>query len=247
MTAAALVLAAALAFPPAPARAAGSDPAAAAHADVRSALTSIHLLTTSIQGHLKALEWDYGWWGDKTGKAAAEEDFDAWSKAVALFRTSAEAVSALNDPLRETRERLKDSPEAKAAAEGVPDSIAGKIDDIRRLRAQYDPDAGRQALGRARGAVAKIVAVRGPLRTDERQARVLGEARGLLAAAKAVENRARRRLPPASSEASDGDRAGRDRVSRRLDEIGVDAEALDTEISRLELFFGLNNLLEETP
>jgi len=218
-----------------------------AHADVRSALTSIHLLTTSIQGHLKTLEWDFNGWGRARGKDAAASDFDSWSKAVALFRRSAEAISALTDPLDKTKKRLENSPEVQAAAEGVPDSIAGKIADIRRLRAQYDADANRQALCRARGAVAKIVAARGPLRTDERQTRVLTDARGLLAAASAVTARTRRSLGAPSDATSALDRAGHDRVAARLSAVDEDAEALKTEISRLELFFGLNNLLEESP
>jgi hypothetical protein len=226
----------------APARPLSTSEAIRAHTDVRSALTSIHLLGTSVQATLKSLEWDFAWWGKPDLKAGAHRDFTDWSSALSAFREVSEKVSAASDPMAQKREELSESDEAREAAGEVPDSIGAKVADIRRLRAQYDPDASRQALGRARGAIGKA-----RLNLDETQEAVISRARGLRASIGALEAKNAQALPKKPAEAAARDRAGAERVRRQLRRLEDDAEALGTEIERLELFFGLNNLLEDSP
>ncbi len=211
-----------------------------AHKDVRPALTSTHLLTTSIQGNLKSLEWDLGWWGQNKTKALASKEFTSWTAEIGEFRRASEAISAINDPFADIKEELAETEAVKAAAASVPQSISGKIEDIRILRKRYDADAARQALRRARGAAKPL-----KLSVNASQQAVLDAVAALRKTANGLRKRILRSLPDSKKDKTSGDRVGRKRINTRLDLIEADSDALKTEIARLELFFGLNNLLEK--
>lgn len=215
-----------------------------AHRDVRAALTSTHLLMTSIQGNLKSLEWDLGWWGQKKSKKIAAFEFQTWTAGIGEFRRAAEAVAAVNDPLQDMKEALAKSENVKKAAADIPASISEKIQDIQSLRSQYDPDAALQALRRARGA-SENLRQKGRLRVNAAQGAILEAATVLRESVIIGRTHINSSLHDSKKDKTTMDRAGRKRVNHRMSLLDQDATALQTEILRLKLFFELNNLLEE--
>lgn len=216
-----------------------------AQQDVFSAETATHLLMSASQATLTRLRWDFGRWGLKKQKSAAAADFERVSGKIVNYRKLASEVGTVTDPLAPIRAKIEKSKRVQAAIKQIPNTTAGQVEEIHRLRAEYDADAGRSAVIRASSGLAALQEDFGPSRLKISQTRALALARDIQADIQATHLRTSRSLPDKTSDTSGAHRKGRSLVMKDIAMLADDVEDLGTEIARLEIHYQLNNYIKD--
>jgi len=216
-----------------------------AQQDVFSAETNTHLLMSSSQATLTRMQWDFGRWGLKKQKSAAAADFKRVTGKITNYRELAAQVGSVTDPLAHLREKIEKSAKVRAAAKKIPETAAGQVEEIHRLRAEYDADASRSALIRASSRLSALQKEFGLSGIKKSQTRVLALARDILADIRTTRLRTSRSLPEKSSDTLGSHRKGRSLIMKNLAMLEADAEDLGAEIARLEIHYQLNNYIKD--
>ncbi len=216
-----------------------------AQRDVFSAETTTHLLMSSSQATLTRMRWDFGRWGLTRHKSVAASDFERVSGKITNYRELASQVGTITEPLALFRAEIEKSERVQAAAKKIPKTIAGQVEEIHRLRAEYDADASRSALIRASSGLAALQKEFGPSRLKISQTRALALARGIQKDIQTTRLRTARSLPNKDSDASGAHRKGRSLIMKNLSMLADDVEDLGAEIARLEIHYQLNNYIKD--
>ncbi len=216
-----------------------------AQRDVFSAETNTHILMSSSQATLTRMRWDFGRWGLTRHNSAAASAFERVTGKITNYRELASQVGSVTDPIAPLRAKIEKSKRAQTAAKNIPETTAEQVEEIHRLRAEYDADAGRSAMIRASSKLAILQKEFGPSRLKISQTRALALARDIQADIRRTRRRTSRSLPDKGSDTSGAHRKGRSLIMKSLAMLGADAEDLEAEIARLEIHYQHNNYITD--
>ncbi len=216
-----------------------------ADGDVLSAETYTHLMMASSQATLKRMQWGFGRWGLTKYKKTVARHYDRITEKIRRYRGLAAEVSKATDPTAPFRAAAVSSKKVRKAARDIPSSVAEQVDEIHKMRSEYDADASRSALIRAEYSLVALRKRLGPSSLKESQNRVLTLARGILKDLTETRRSIRKSLPARETDKNGAHRKGRSLVLKDLEMLREDSGCLRAEIKRLEIRYHLNNYRTE--
>jgi len=232
-----------LASPGAPAP---DESLAAAVGLVFSAETDTHVLMGSSQAALQRMQWSFNRWGLAGHKKTAAQLFGRLTAQIERYRLLTQKTMTATDPIAARRNAALNAPRTQKAAETIPDKIGTQLEEIFKMRREYDADANRSALIRARASLKKIeLKANRPSYLKPAQQSVLASAYAIASTIDEAADSVSKSLPPESKDSSGAHRRGRQLVSEEILMLKTDSTDLRTDIARLEIHYRLNNFLTD--